>query len=101
MSKDRSRDQDPRLQRRLAVALQYEVGQDAAPRLVAKGYGAVAQQILNVAQEAGVPVHEDAELGALLSRLDLGDEIPPELFGVVAEVLAFVYRLNLQADKGI
>ncbi len=88
-----------RLARRMAVALKYEPGKDRAPKVVAKGYGLVARQIIQVAREHGVPVREDPELGALLARLDLGQEIPSELFSVVAEVLAFVYRMNYRAGK--
>jgi flagellar biosynthesis protein len=83
----------PEKQRR-AVALRYERGQDAAPRVVAKGRGPVAETIIAHAREHGVPLQEDADLAAALSTLDLETEIPPELYRAVAEVLAFIYRLN-------
>ncbi len=80
--------------RQLAVALGYEAEKDAAPRVLAKGRGAVAEAIIRVAGEVGIPVQEDDDLVQLLSMLDVEEEIPPELYQVVAEVLAFVYRMN-------
>jgi flagellar biosynthesis protein len=62
--------------------------------VVAKGQGHVADQIIAVAREHGVPLHEDSDLSATLNALDLETEIPPELYRAVAEVLVFLYRLN-------
>jgi flagellar biosynthesis protein len=81
-----------------AVALRYERTKDRAPRVVAKGRGAVAESIIARAREHGVPLHEDANLAATLSALDLETEIPPELYRAVAEVLAFLYRLNAKRN---
>lgn len=78
--------------RRQALALSYGDG-DAAPRLVAKGYGEVAERIIAEAQRHGVPVHDSPELVGLLMRLDLDERIPPQLYRVVAELLAWVGRL--------
>lgn len=79
-----------------SVALAYSgVG---APVLVAKGDGELARQIMAKAREHGIPLVQDEPLTELLSRLTLGEEIPPRLYVVVAEVLAFVYRLNAQFD---
>lgn len=80
--------------RRKAVALRYDPGHDAAPRVVAKGAGLLADRIVELARQHGVHVHEDPELAALLSRLQVDADIPEELYRAVAEVLAFVYRLN-------
>ncbi len=77
-----------------AVALRYDRVKDGAPRVVAKGRGQVAENIIAVAREHGVPLHEDPNLAATLSALDIETEIPPELYRAVAEVLAFIYRLN-------
>lgn len=76
-----------------AQALQYEAGKDQAPRVVASGQGKIAEQILALARENDVPVYEDPLLAAALSKVDLGREIPPELYLVVAEVLAYLYRV--------
>lgn len=75
-----------------AVALKYDPEQGAAPTLIAKGQGAIAEEILRRAQENGVPVQEDSSLVEVLSKLDLNQEIPPELYQLVAELLSFVYR---------
>lgn len=77
-----------------AVALKYKSGQDNAPKITAKGTGLVAEKIIAVARKQGIPVKDDPDLIEVLSRLDLDQEIPPELYVVVAEILAFVYRLN-------
>jgi flagellar biosynthesis protein len=84
----------PSYGRRAAAALKYRQGADEAPRLAAKGLGRVAERIIEAAEEAGVPIHEDPDLVGLLMTLNLNDMIPPELYVAVAEVLAFVYRLN-------
>jgi len=77
-----------------AVALRYDQGRDSAPRVVGKGQGPLAQKILDLATEYGIPVHSDADLVEILSLLNLNEEIPPETYVLVAEVLAFVYRTN-------
>lgn len=78
---------------KVAVALTYEVGEDA-PKVVATGRGVLAEKILDKAKEADVPVYEDEKLAKTLSKLELGEMIPPELYGVVAEVLVFVDRMD-------
>ncbi len=76
-----------------AVALTYHSSM-AAPQVVAKGRGLIAQEIIRRAQEAGVYVHESAELVALLMQVELDDHIPPELYIAVAELLTWLYRLE-------
>ncbi len=77
---------------KFAVALEYDGEQ--APVVTAKGHHEVAEEILAIAEQQGIPVHEDRELAALLEQLDLGEQIPPSLYVVVAEVLSFAYRLS-------
>jgi flagellar biosynthesis protein len=89
-----SADEAPRQPPRTAVALQYERGRAPAPRIAATGKGAIADRIIAIAREHNVPVREDPDLVQLLAKLDLGDAIPGELYPVIAEVFAFVYRLN-------
>jgi len=79
-----------------AAALKYSPGDKTGPRMVAKGRGLVAERIIEIAKECGVPIHEDSELVEVLSALELNEEIPPELYKAVAEVLAFIYRLQLK-----
>lgn len=81
------------LRRSAAVALAYESA-DGAPRVVAKGRGELARRIIERAREAGVFVHESPELVSLLLEVDLDARIPPELYVAVAEVLAWVYRVE-------
>lgn len=76
-----------------AVALAYREGQ-IAPRIVAKGRGLIAQEIIRRAKESGIYVHESNELVALLMQVDLDDRIPPQLYVAVAELLAWLYRLE-------
>jgi flagellar biosynthesis protein len=77
-----------------AVALKYEVEKDSAPRVVAKGRDFIAEKIIETAKAHNVPLYEDKNLVQVLEALDLETEIPPELYRAVAEVLAFIYRLN-------
>ena len=77
-----------------AVAWQYEMGKDRAPRVTAKGRGHIADKIIEVAKEHNIPLHEDKEMIQVLDALDLDTEIPGELFRAAAEVLAFIYRMN-------
>jgi len=81
-------------QRRKAVAVKYDSETQNAPKVVAKGAGLLADRIIKLAREHGVYVHEDPDLTAILSQLDVDMEIPEELYLAMAEVLAFVYRLN-------
>ncbi|TAK24691.1 MAG: EscU/YscU/HrcU family type III secretion system export apparatus switch protein [Chloroflexota bacterium] len=87
-------DDRPRTPPRRAVALGYDRQKLAAPQVVATGAGALAERIIALAREHGVPIREDRDLVQLLAKLDLGDTIPAELYPVIAEVFAFVYRLN-------
>ncbi len=93
--------QDPKdwpergLDRQVAVALRYDA-HDHAPRLVAKGRGEVAKAILTLAETHGVPITKDPDLASLLQQLHLQQEIPPELYRVIAELLVFLYQLNAE-----
>ena len=80
--------------RKGAVALRYNEARDQAPVVVAKGWGEIAQKILDLARENDIPLYEDSDLLEVLSKLDITEEIPPELYQAVAEVLAYVYRLK-------
>jgi flagellar biosynthesis protein len=82
--------------RRRATALEYTEGQ-AAPRVVAAGVEKIADRIVAAARDAGVPVREDPALAEALAALDLGQQIPEDLYSAVAEVLAWAYRLDLAA----
>jgi flagellar biosynthesis protein len=77
-----------------AAVLKYDAGKDLAPRLVAKGRGSVAEKIIELAVKNDVPIRKDPALVQMLSRLDIDEAIPGELYQAVAEVLAFVYRMN-------
>lgn len=79
---------------RQAIVLRYQAKDDHAPKLVAKGRGYLAEKILELAQRYAIPVRHDKNLLQVLSRLDLNEEIPPEVYKAVAEVLAFIYRLS-------
>lgn len=76
-----------------AVALAYMPG-DAAPKILATGKGAIAEKIIETAKESNVPLYKDHKLADTLSRLEIGDMIPPELYEVVAEILVFVNDMD-------
>lgn len=82
-----------------AVAVQYDRGADAAPRITAAGKGSLAERILEAARRAQVPIHENKELASALVKLEVNGEIPQELYRAVAEVLAFVYRMDAQRKQ--
>lgn len=82
-----------REEKKTAVALEYEAG-DTAPKVIASGQGFLAEKIIEVAEEAHVPVHKDEKLARSLSVLDIGEYIPPELYSIVAEVLVFVDQMD-------
>jgi flagellar biosynthesis protein len=86
-------------ERRRATALRYEPGQ-RAPRVTATGAGLVADRILAAAREAGIPVRHDPALAEALAKLELGSDVPEEVWTAVAETLAWAYRLDAQASGG-
>jgi flagellar biosynthesis protein len=88
-----------RAEPRRAVALSYDPTSADAPVVTAAGQGMVAEEIIRRAREAGVPVTEDPRLAAVLSQIDVGRVIPPELYQVIAEVLAYVYRLDERVSR--
>ena len=77
-----------------AVALSYAQDSEQAPRVAAKGAGYLAERIIAIAKEHGVEIYEDPDLVEVLSKLDVDREVPEALYHAMAEVLAFVYRLN-------
>ncbi len=82
----------------VAIALHYD-GENA-PRIAAKGRAELAERILALAEEHGIPLHEDPELVAVLAQIPLGDEIPETLYLVIAEVIAFAYMLTGKRPPG-
>jgi flagellar biosynthesis protein len=83
----------------MATALQYDPEKDNAPRVIASGQRIIAEQILAEARKHHIPIHEDHVLTAALASVNLGAEIPPELYSVVAEVLAYIYRVTNKYSK--
>ncbi|WP_163935759.1 EscU/YscU/HrcU family type III secretion system export apparatus switch protein [Paraferrimonas sp. SM1919] len=81
-----------------ATALFYD--QLSAPKVVAQGSGEVAQQIIEIAKREGVVIHQDPMLSEFLSRLETGDEIPKELYFIIAEILAHIYLVKGKYPKG-
>lgn len=84
--------------RKVSVALEYVPGEEA-PKIIASGKGVLAEKIIERAKEADVPVYEDSKLVNTLSKLEIGDMIPPELYSVVAEILVFVDDMDRLRSK--
>lgn len=85
---------DQETKRKIANALRFDPEADNAPRLVAKGVGVVAENIIKSARENDVPIYEDEKLSSQLKQLEVGDQIPYELYEVVAEVLVFIANVD-------
>ncbi len=85
--------------RKKAAALKYDVESGKVPQVVAKGQGRIAEKIISTAREHGVAIKEDPNLVAVLSALDLYEEIPESLYKAVAEILAELYRINKKAGR--
>jgi flagellar biosynthesis protein len=85
--------------RKRAAALRYDYDQDPVPRLVAKGAGDLADRIIELARAHNIPVREDPDLINLLCKLEVDQLIPQKLFRAVAEVMAYVYRLNTHVQR--
>lgn len=83
---------------KIAVALKYQVGKEA-PEVIAGGRGIIAERIIREAEKSDVPTYEDKGLAETLSKLDVGDMIPPELYGAVAEILVFVDKMDKLREK--
>jgi flagellar biosynthesis protein len=79
---------------KLAAAIKYDNHRDNAPRVSARGRGSLAEKIIEIAEENGIPIKNDPDLVQILSKLKVDSEIPTELYRAVAEILAFVYSLN-------
>ncbi len=84
--------------RKTAVALRYDPLRDGAPKVSAKGSGAVAENIIELAKKHDIPVKDDPDLVEVLSKLAIEEEIPSEVYVIVAELLAFVYSVNKKRD---
>ena len=85
--------------KKTAIAIRYEMDKDSAPLVVASGKGVVADEILRIAQENKIPLHENPVLAQMLGKLQIDMPVPPELYVLVAEVLFFVYQLDRMAAK--
>lgn len=77
-----------------AVALGYDMQTQNAPKVLATGKGETAQKIITLAKENGIAIKEDKDLVEILSKLDLGDEVPPNMYKVVAEIFSFIYQMS-------
>ncbi len=80
----------------MAAAIEYDNRKDSAPRVTAKGEGLLAERIIELAKQHNIPIKSDPNLVQVLSKLDLDEQIPVELYHAIAEILAFVYTLNSQ-----
>ena len=89
----------PKHTRKSAVALGYKAGSMDAPKVMAKGKGLLAEQIIEKAKDHDIPIQEDPSLVEVLSQLELNERIPEELYQAVAEVFSFVYHLDKQAGR--
>jgi flagellar biosynthesis protein len=90
----------PQKKKKTAIALRYHSDKEQAPRVIAKGDGNIAEKIIQMAKDHGIPIKNDPLLVETLSRMQISEEIPPEAYIVVAELLAFVYGLAGKGQRG-
>ncbi|MFB6466623.1 EscU/YscU/HrcU family type III secretion system export apparatus switch protein [Cytobacillus sp. Hz8] len=86
-------------ERKEAIALGYDTSEMDTPRVLAKGKGIIADNIIAKAEESNIPIQEDPSLVQLLSKLNINEDIPEELYQVVAELFAFVYRIDKKIQQ--
>ncbi|MBZ7985039.1 FlhB-like flagellar biosynthesis protein [Campylobacter sp. Cr9] len=82
-----------------ALALGYNKEKNNAPKVMATGSGEIAERIIKLANENGIPIKEDEELCEVLSKLELGEEIPPAMYKAVAEIFSFIYRMSKKMEE--
>jgi len=99
MMAEREKKEKQQQARRTAVAVRYDVEKDKAPLILASGRGAIADEILRVAEDNKIPLFENRDLANMLAKLEVDTEIPAQLYVLVAEVLFFVYKLDKMAEK--
>ena len=99
MDEENQKTEEQRLAEQKAVALKYDVQQDTAPRVIAKGKGHVAEHILATAQKNAIPVYQNKTLVNMLMALEIDREIPPELYKAIAEVMAYVYKMDKEKGR--
>lgn len=88
-----------KLRNKAAVALKYTANKDSAPRVVAKGYGSIAEKIIDIAKKNNITLYDDPDLIEILSEINLNAEIPSSVYKVVAEIFSFVYSVNSKYPK--
>jgi flagellar biosynthesis protein len=100
---DAIHDNEENQKRKTATALGYDPDHDGAPVVVASGRGKIAEQIIAAARENNIPIHSDPSLAESLGRVNINQAIPPELYIVVAEIFAYIYRIKAKQirQKGI
>lgn len=91
---------DDKFKQKTAIALEYNPDEEA-PKIVATGKGIIAEKIIEKAKESDIPIHEDSKLAGTLSKLEIGDMIPPQLYEAVAEILVFVDAMEKIRKKGM
>lgn len=84
-----------------AVSIKYKGKTNKAPKITAKGKGLLGERIVSLAKEHGIPIKEDPDLVQILSQVDIDEEIPPAMYQVVAELLAFIYRINQEFSADV
>ena len=99
MDEEFQRNEEEQTADKKAVALKYDMQQDTAPRVIAKGKGHVAEHILATAQKNSIPVYQNKTLVNMLMALEIDMEIPPELYKAIAEVMAYVYRMDKEKGR--
>ena len=94
MNEQDNQNKKPNLRNKTAAAIHYDMDNQEAPVMTAFGSGHVAEKMLEIAEQSGVPIHKDQKLSSMLSKLSIGDEISEDMYEAVAKVLAFVAEID-------
>lgn len=90
---------EQRIKQDKAIALKYDIDVDNAPKIIGKGQGETAKNIIKIAKENNIPIKKDADLVELLSKIDIDKEIPTSMFKAVAEIFSFIYEMSNKKEE--
>ena len=99
MTENNSKENKQKRKSKKAAALKYDINQDNAPKIIAKGSGRLAEKIIKKAEAENIPLEKNQDIIDILLKLNIGQEIPPKLYQVIAEILSFIYQMEEKSNS--